>query len=120
MWILLTLSLSLSAAALNFLGILNANDDYCLSPDLNESAERPVPILINISNTTLAIRWEVPKLPDNCVGRVVSSLPLTYRVDLRITNQYSLTGYPVVSLFHYYCCCVHHFLSMLFIYKTAD
>ena len=115
----LSLSLSLSLADLNAFGF-NANDDYCLSPDLNESAERPVPILINITNTTIAIRWEVPKLPDNCVGRVVSSLPLTYRVDLRITNQYSLTGYPVVSLIHYYCCCGTSFLSMFFIYKTAD
>ena len=100
----LSLSLSLSLADLNVFGF-NTNDDYCLSPDLNESVERPVPILINITNTTIAIRWEVPKLPDNCVGRVVSSLPLTYRVDLRITTHRSLPGYPVVSLFHYYCCC---------------
>ena len=100
----LSLSLSLSLADLNAFGF-NANDDYCLSPDLNKSAERPVPILINITNTTIAIRWEVPKLPDDCVGRVVSSLPLTYRVDLRIVTHHFVPGYPVVSLIHYYCCC---------------
>ena len=100
-----TLSLSLTHTGLDILGIFNQYDDYCLSPDLNDSADRPVPIFINITDTTIAIRWEVPKLPDNCAGRVVSSLPLTYRVDLRITTHLSVPGYPVVSLIHYYCCC---------------
>ena len=98
-----TLCLSLSPD-LNTYGF-NANDDYCLSPDLNDSGDRPVPIFINITDTPIAIRWEVPKLPDNCAGRVVSSLPLTYRVDLRITTHHSVPDYPVVSLIHSCCCC---------------
>ena len=85
-------------------------DDYYLSPDLNDFADRPVPIFINITNTTLAIRWEVPKLPDNCADRVVSSLPLTYRVDLRITTHHFVPGYPVVSVIHYYFCCCQYIL----------
>ena len=105
-----TLSLSLTHTGLDILGIFNQYDDYCLSPDLNDSADRPVPIFINITDTTIAIRWEVPKLPDNCAGRVVSSLPLTYRVDLRITTHHSVPDYPVVSLIHSCCCCCWYIL----------
>ena len=66
-------TLSLSPADLNTYG-LYGNNDYCLYPDFNDSGDHPVPILITITNTYLAIRWEVPKLPDNCAGIVLIKL----------------------------------------------
>ena len=45
----LFLSVCLSPADLNVYGF-NAEDDYCLSPDLSQSADCPVSILVSITN----------------------------------------------------------------------
>ena len=57
-----------------------SESSICLSPDLSENSDRPVPMLVDKTNTTLSIRWDVPTLPTICDDVVFSFLRFTYRV----------------------------------------
>ena len=68
--------------------------EFCLSPLLELDVNvRPVPMLVNVTNTTATFKWEETPLPQECNGLVVSRLPLTYTIDFSLP----LEGYPMVS-----------------------
>ena len=78
---------------------IGINTQTCLSPDFHTNAnQRPVTTIVNVTNTTLFISWTVDSsLPAECTNRVVSTLPLTYSVNLEHMTMLSVTGYPMVS-----------------------
>ena len=76
---------------LNMSGVLIASESsICLSPDLEEKSDRPVPMLVNKTSTTLSIRWDRPTLPTICDDVVFSFLRFTYRVRTEL-NMVELT-----------------------------
>ena len=74
--------------------------EYCLSPIL-DGDQRPVPMSVNITNTTITVRWDKVPLPPVCDGVVVSRLPLTYSITVE-TNGIDLPEYPMVSAIYHY------------------
>ena len=72
--------------------------DACLSPNFgvsNEDANRPHVQLVNKTNSSLTIAWNVPQLQKHCHESLFGHPPMSYVLNLTL-GGYLLPGYPLV------------------------
>ena len=70
--------------------------DACLSPEFEvagENSNRPHTELVNKTNSSLSVAWNVPQWQEHCI--TLSHPPLTYILNLT-QGGYALPGYPLV------------------------
>ena len=70
----------------------------CLSPSgLSIVGDRPRPVPVNKTNTTITVSWTAPALPEECDDVVFSLATFTYEVRARTDMIRVVPGYPRVS-----------------------
>ena len=69
-----------------------------MSPsELDTVGNRPEPVLVNKTNTTITVSWTAPALPAECDDVVFSLATFTYDVRARTAMEDVVPGYPRVS-----------------------